>query len=106
MLLSTPATVCTALVQQHDPPISDRWCDECFAQLVRVSRAAEVEVVELRLLNSSGRLGAIWRLTEVQDGRVQCGRLLVNATSSKLNLELMCHSEDLYADLFVLTVGH
>jgi hypothetical protein len=40
------------------------------------------------ILSSSGSLGPISRLTEVEDGRVQCGRLLVNAGSSKLNLEL------------------
>jgi hypothetical protein len=32
------------------------------------------------------------------------GRLVVNDASSRLNLELKCHSEDLYADLFVLTI--
>ena len=50
-----------------------------------------------------------FRLQETRarlDGRVQCGRLAVNVLSSKLNLELMCDSEVLYADLLVLTVGH
>jgi hypothetical protein len=34
------------------------------------------------------------------------GRMLPNAASSKLNLELMCNGEVLYADLLVLTVSY
>jgi hypothetical protein len=53
---------------------------------------------------SSGRLGALSRLTEVHDV-VPCEPILVHAASDKLNLELMCISEVLHADLFILTVS-
>jgi hypothetical protein len=50
-----------------------------------------------------------FRLQETRarlDGRVEYGWLAVNDVSSKLNLELMYHSEDLNADLFVFAVRH
>jgi hypothetical protein len=49
-------------------------------------------------------LGGAERLRTIRSITIK--QLLVNAASSKLKLELPCHSEDLYADLFVLAVGH
>lgn len=60
---------------------------------------------ETAALNGCRKPGAVSRLAKMEHGRVQCGRL-ANDVSSQLNLEFMCHGEDSYADLFVLTISY